>query len=101
MRREAEVKQFLTSDKHYRCNGCKEVFPRKYTAVDHIIPVVGIEGIRSWDEYMTRLFCPVDNLQVLCKDCHKAKSNTESKERRKNAKKKVLDMQRRKRVKRK
>jgi hypothetical protein len=45
--------------------------------VDHIAPVVGGTGFTSWDDFIEGLYCEVDNLQVLCKSCHDAKSKTE------------------------
>jgi hypothetical protein len=53
--------------------------------VDHIDPVVATgEGWEGYDVYFTRLFCPADNLQVLCTMCHKFKTLTENDERRYN-----------------
>jgi hypothetical protein len=48
--------------------------------VDHINPVVDPhKGFESWDKLITALFCEVDGLQVLCKDCHSAKTADERK----------------------
>lgn len=48
--------------------------------VDHIEPVEDpVKGWSSWDNYMERLYCPESNLQVLCKECHDAKTNEERK----------------------
>jgi 5-methylcytosine-specific restriction endonuclease McrA len=66
---------------HYVCNGCKEHFPQKDVQVDHIDPVVGKEGFVSWDRFIDRLFCPKENLQVLCSECHTEKSRKENEER--------------------
>lgn len=55
----------------------------KNVFVDHIIPVVGPGGFTSWDEFISNLYCEVDNLQVLCKACHDAKSKAEKEERKK------------------
>ena len=50
--------------------------------VDHIIPVVDpIEGFVSWDEYIKRMFCEEDGLQVLCHACHTRKTKDERKAR--------------------
>jgi len=68
--------------KHYRCNHCKEVFPAKEVQVDHINPVVcPVTGFENWDVFINRLFCEKENLQVLCKECHKIKTQQEKKER--------------------
>lgn len=53
--------------------------------VDHIKPVVDPqEGFVSWDEFINRLFCEKDNLQALCKTCHKIKTAKEKKKRNAN-----------------
>jgi 5-methylcytosine-specific restriction endonuclease McrA len=51
-------------------------------SVDHIVPIG--KQPRSWseyNEYLAKTFCSADNLQVLCKSCHSAKSKSEGKER--------------------
>lgn len=67
---------------HYLCAGCGELFPAKLVQVDHVESVVPLEGFVSWDDTIKRLFCPKENLQVLCKNCHSKKSKEESDERR-------------------
>lgn len=63
---------------HFRCNGCSSDFPAKDVQVDHEVPVVDpTMGFTTWDNYINRLFCPKDNLQVLCTTCHKLKSANE------------------------
>lgn len=67
---------------HYRCAGCKKHFIGAEVQVDHIEPVVDPKvGFVSWDVFIERLLCSVDNLQVLCKGCHKKKTDKERKER--------------------
>lgn len=71
----------------YLCNGCKKAVPAtvkdgrrrvKNVHVDHIAPVVcPIDGWVDWDTCIERMFCEVDNLQVLCKDCHDVKCHEE------------------------
>lgn len=56
-------------------------------AVDHKEALVPLDGtVLSWDQYLFRLFCGPENLQVLCEVCHKAKSKAENAERRNNVK---------------
>ena len=63
---------------HYRCNVCKGDYPAKEVEVDHKDPVIDPrKGFVSWDVYIERLFCPEENLQVLCKPCHLKKTNNE------------------------
>lgn len=67
--------------KHFLCASCGLVFPAKSVAVDHIQPVVPISGFTSWDDIITRTYCSKENLQVLCKECHKIKTKQENEER--------------------
>lgn len=65
-----EALRLAKAKKNYRCNKCKKLFPKKEVQVDHIEE---IGAFINWDTYMERLFCPISNLQVLCKPCHKGK----------------------------
>lgn len=64
------------------CAACKKIGFYGSMHVDHIEPVVGSEGFTNWDEYINRMFCSVDNFQVLCIECHNAKTKLEGEERR-------------------
>lgn len=79
-------KRGVTSTKaimHYRCAGCGKHFPAKQVAVDHINPVVPIGmDVPDWNIIINNLFCERENLQVLCKTCHDAKTKEENAERR-------------------
>lgn len=66
--------------KHYKCASCGNNFPSSFVQVDHIHPVRENKNW-DWNEFITKLFCPVEGLQVLCKDCHKEKSNDERRQR--------------------
>lgn len=71
----------------YLCNSCKENVPNstvvngkrvKNIQVDHRNPVVDpLKGFTTWDEFISRLFCEKENLQVLCSACHNFKSQQE------------------------
>ena len=65
--------------KHYKCAKCKKLFTSTNVQVDHIEPIVGPDGFTTWDNFIERLFCPIDNLQVLCTECHSAKTKKERK----------------------
>jgi len=70
---------------HYKCASCEDNFVARDVQVDHIEPVVSPqEGFQDWWTYMNRLYCEAENLQVLCKPCHKQKTAEERKERVKN-----------------
>lgn len=63
---------------HYTCASCKGEYPAKEVNVDHIDPVVcPKEGFIDWDTFIGRLFCPKENLQVLCSKCHTKKTKEE------------------------
>jgi 5-methylcytosine-specific restriction endonuclease McrA len=67
---------------HYKCASCGNIFPAKEVVVDHIDPVVDPKkGFVSWDDYIERMFCEAEGLQVLCKPCHKVKTDEERKSR--------------------
>lgn len=64
--------------KHYKCAMCGNLFVAKDVEVDHVLPVVDpVAGFVSWDEFIKRLYCPVENLQVLDKTCHALKTTSE------------------------
>lgn len=66
---------------HYQCAACALLFPATMVVVDHIEPVVDITGFTSWDSVIARMFCEISGLQVLCKPCHKIKTQQENAER--------------------
>lgn len=71
--------------KRYTCADCKDAKSEPETQVDHIDPVVPygmMQKDMTIDEYVERLYCDVSNLQTLCSDCHKEKTNSERKKRR-------------------
>lgn len=67
---------------HYLCKCCGNEFPTSEVQVDHVLPIVDPEeGFVSWDKFIDNLYCPISNLQVLCKPCHKLKTAEENKKR--------------------
>jgi len=61
----------------YQCNQCKNWFPDKKINVDHICPAGSLNSAQDLPGFIERLFCEVDNLQVLCETCHNAKTKSE------------------------
>ena len=63
-------------------NNCGESHPLSgyVWEVDHIDPVGSFNG--NFDDYARRMFCSLDNLQVLCHSCHAMKSAAENSTRR-------------------
>jgi hypothetical protein len=48
--------------------------------------VVTEDGFTTWDDVINRMFCEKENLQVLCHECHKAKTQEEKESRRAGSK---------------
>lgn len=70
--------------KLYECAITHKFFPIDQVKVDHIEPVVDpATGWVDYNTYMARLFCPVENLQVICDEEHDKKTAEERKARRK------------------
>lgn len=62
----------------YLCSQCGEYHMGKNIQVDHADPVVDPDvGFIDWDTFISRLFCNKENLSVLCKQCHKNKTDAE------------------------
>ena len=58
----------------YKCAMCTNTFHRKEIQLDHIIPVVSSEGFINFDTFIERLYCQPEGFQVLCEQCHDAKT---------------------------
>lgn len=62
----------------YKCNVCNTYVGSTHIAVDHITPVISVsEGFIDFNTFIERLFCDVNNLQVICDPCHNLKTNSE------------------------
>jgi len=61
----------------YQCNSCKKWFAEKNINVDHIEPAGSLNCANDLPGFVERLFCEVDNLQVLCSGCHNIKTQNE------------------------
>ena len=61
----------------YQCKECLQWFPDKQINVDHIIPAGTLRCANDLPGFVERLFCEVDNLQVLCSTCHNKKTQDE------------------------
>ena len=79
-KKEASRKAEDATGENRRCAKCGKMFPRKMTQMDHIV-AVGKQPT-TWEQYpdyYRRLFCPVTNIQCLCKPCHTGKTKTDIK----------------------
>jgi 5-methylcytosine-specific restriction endonuclease McrA len=63
----------------YQCNTCKLWFAEKHINVDHIQPAGSLNCAQDLPGFVERLFCEIDNLQVLCSECHNIKTKLEKK----------------------
>lgn len=63
----------------YQCNICKKWFMEKETQIDHIIPVGSLKCSDDLKGFIERL-TPEEGFQLLCKSCHKIKTNEERKQ---------------------
>lgn len=61
----------------YKCNVCHKWFPDKKINVDHIIGAGSLNCSDDLPGFVDRLFCELDNLQVLCETCHNNKTQLE------------------------
>lgn len=62
----------------YECSSCKKLKGPKQIEVDHAVPVIDPKtGYIDLEQYAKRVYCEINNLQVLCKDCHDEKTNVE------------------------
>jgi hypothetical protein len=74
----------------YKCNLCSSQVGPKEIKVDHIDPVIPVEGFKDWDEVINRLFCEESGYQAICKTCHDAKTFAENELRRSCKKEKAV-----------
>lgn len=83
--RHARLKLAKITPNIFKCEICSVLTDK--VQVDHITPVVDPKtGFTTWDDYFERMFCSVENLQVLCHECHKQKTQAENSVRRKKKK---------------
>ena len=61
----------------YQCNQCKNWFPEKQIAVDHIVPAGELNDFNDLPDFTKRLFCEIEGLQVLCNICNDEKTKQE------------------------
>lgn len=73
---------------HSKCKTCGLEKPDGQMELDHLVPVIGKEGFTNFDNYIDRLYCEVNNFQILCTNCHDIKSLAEGQIRKKKRKKK-------------
>lgn len=76
--RSEAIKKARISRGLYRCAMCKGAFKNKEFAVDHVVPVVALDGWNgNLDVYIRRMLVKTEGWQILCHLCHDMKTDTE------------------------
>lgn len=69
----------------YTCELCKtDKLLQKEISVDHKKPIGTLRKYSDLGNFVKRLFCGVEDLQILCQKCHRTKTNEERKASRKS-----------------
>lgn len=58
----------------YQCYKCRQWFKQKEVEVDHAISAGKLNTYKDLPKFVERLFVSENELTVLCKPCHKAKT---------------------------
>jgi 5-methylcytosine-specific restriction endonuclease McrA len=58
----------------YQCAHCQQWWSAKDVEVDHVIPAGSLKEYDDLPGFVERMFCEQDGLQVLCRECHKQKT---------------------------
>lgn len=69
-RRKSRSKRNLRLKWQFQCAHCEGWYSRKNVEVNHIEPCGTLTKADDLPGYVSRLFCEVDGLEVLCKRCH-------------------------------
>lgn len=54
----------------FQCSHCEKWHQQKFVEVNHKIPVGTLMCAADLPAFVENLFCEVDNLEVVCKQCH-------------------------------
>jgi len=82
-----DAKRTVSGQRHrieYQCALCKEWYKTKEVEVDHIEEVGSLKDYKDLPLFVERLFVPKNKLQVLCRGCHKEKTQRERMQRLQN-----------------
>lgn len=67
-----------------KCSSCQIPTPTYLLEIDHIQPIVPVDkSLESmdWNELVDKIWCEPENLKAVCKECHRSKTKSETKER--------------------
>ena len=76
-RAEDEFKLIKRQKWEYKCVKCKKWHMGKDVNVDHKVPAGTLTCAKDLPGFVERLFCEIDGLQVLCKNCHGTKTQSD------------------------
>lgn len=65
----------------YQCEHCEQWFQQKEITVDHRVPTGPLKCFTDLAGFVQRMFVSKEKLQLLCKPCHKIKTQQERMER--------------------
>lgn len=82
--RNEAIKNARVSRGIYKCANCNRSVGNKEKELDHVEPVIRTSGSnQTLGEFASRLYVPTSGWQILCPECHQAKSEKENVKRRK------------------
>lgn len=58
----------------YKCAKCGFYFHEPQIEVDHIVEAGSLKSAEDLKGFVERLFCEVDGLAILCRECHNNKT---------------------------
>ena len=59
----------------YKCDSCQELVSGTNMDVDHIVPIGSFKSLDEIESFVKKVYCSYDNLQILCGECHRHKTN--------------------------
>lgn len=62
----------------YKCAICQRIFGPQEVVLDHINPVVPVDGYVDLGSFVESLFCNIEGYQVLCHEDHDKKTVAEN-----------------------
>lgn len=84
VRKNSRRKSSTTRGYDYLCACCEKWYKDSEVQVDHITPAGSLKTFEDLPGFVERLYCDVDQLQILCNVCHRLKTNREREERKNN-----------------
>lgn len=82
-RRQQVFERIRVGRGQYACEMCGEIVKREEIDIDHISPVIPLDGSMDWESaehigtLVLAMFCEADGLQGICKICHRVKTMQE------------------------